>query len=70
MRASVTTGRGMNFRSTDVEIANIHEMTPNNAIAFRNVAFGVAARATVRGGGEIYHVSGIGSKAKARRARQ
>lgn len=67
MRATISIGKGLDFRSQEVEINNISEMTPKNAIAFRNVAFGVGASVNVVGGGKAYRVSGIGAAAKARR---
>jgi hypothetical protein len=65
MEANVTTGKGQHFQSADVEISSYTEMTPDAAIACRNVAFGVAATAIVRGGGKVYRVTGIGKNAKA-----
>jgi hypothetical protein len=70
MKATVSTGKGLNFRAAEVEINNITEMTPRNAIAFRNVAYGVGANATVAGGGKTYRVTGIGAKSKARRVKR
>lgn len=67
MKATVSTGKGLNFRCTVVEINNVSEMTPTAAISFRNVAYGVAASATVSGGSKVYRVTGIGDKSKARR---
>lgn len=66
MKATVTTGKGLGRRNAEVEISARSEMTPEAAIAFRDMAFGVAATATVSGGGKVYRVSGIGTKAKAR----
>ena len=69
MKATVSTGKGLNFRSTEAEIPARSKMTPKAAIAFRNVAFGAGASATVSGGGKVYRVTGVGAKAKARRIR-
>lgn len=66
MKATVSTGKGLNFRSAEVEIKARKKMTPKAAIAFRDVAFGRAASATVTGGGKSYRVTGIGNQSKAR----
>lgn len=67
MKATVSTGKGLNFRSVEANIPNIRRMTPKNAISFRNLAFGVGASATVCGGGKTYRVTGIGNEASARK---
>jgi len=58
-------GSRPDFRSVDVVLDSITEMTPESAIAARNVAFGVSARAMVRGGGRVYLVVGIGENSRA-----
>ena len=63
MKAFVSNNHG----SVEVEITAIDRMTPKSAIAFRNVALGVGASATVSGGGKTYRVVGNSArKAKPR----
>jgi len=57
MRATVSAGKGLNFRSVEAEIPARTEMTPQAAVAFAQVAFGNAIGPyTVSGGGKIYRI--------------
>ena len=65
MKATVSTGKGLSFRSVNVEVNNYDEMTPDAAKACARIAFGNAVGPyTVSGGGKVYRVS----KGKARKA--
>ena len=57
MKAIVSAGRGLNFRSIEAEIAARTEMTPATAKAFAQVAFGnTVGPYTVSGDGKVYTV--------------
>ena len=57
MKATVSTGKGLNYRSVEAEIASRPKMTPQAAVAFAKVAFGNAVGPyVVSGGGKVYRV--------------
>jgi len=58
-------GSRPDFRSVDVVLDGTTEMTPESAIAARDIAFGVSARAMVRGGGRVYLITGTGENSQA-----
>jgi hypothetical protein len=60
MKATVTTGQGMTFLSVEVEMPNVHKMTPKAAKSFSRVAFGHAIGTTVIGDGKIYRCTRSG----------
>lgn len=47
MKAYCSTGRGLNFRTIQVEIPNVRELTPRTARQFASVAFGHSFGVTV-----------------------
>ena len=60
MKATVSVGSGLNFKSVEVNIPNIKEMTPKTAKSFSRVAFGHALGTTVTGGGKTYRCTRSG----------
>jgi hypothetical protein len=63
MKATVSTGQGLSYKSVEVEISAIQKMSPKAAKSFSRVAFGHALGTMVCGGGKAYRCTRSGVRA-------